>query len=97
MIGARARHLFEEIVLAKRLNQANFYVLLRQCERQAQADRTGANNDHATGLVVHASSPPIKWSGSLTQDFATTSLVAPIQPLWVRSKMMPSGSLYFAS
>ena len=31
------------------------------------------------------------------QDFATTSLTAPAQPVWVRSNTMPSGSLYFAS
>ena len=28
---------------------------------------------------------------------ATTSFTAPIQPVWVRSNTMPSGSLYLAS
>ena len=33
----------------------------------------------------------------VSQVFATTSLTAPAQPVWVRSNTMPSGSLYFAS
>ena len=81
MVGAGARHLLEEIVVAQRLDQADRDARLRQRQRQAQSDRPGADDDDA-----------------LSQFFAaTTSFTAPIQPVWVRSNTMPSGSLYLAS
>ena len=50
MIGAGARHLFEEIIVAQRLDEANFLVGLRQRQRQAQADGAGADDDDAIGI-----------------------------------------------
>ncbi len=47
MIGAGARHLLEEIVVVARFNQADAHVLLRQGEREAQPDRSGADDDDA--------------------------------------------------
>ena len=45
MVGAGARHLIEEIVVPKRLDDADCHAFLRQCEREAQSDRPGADND----------------------------------------------------
>src|SRR5262245_24621246 len=54
MVRSRARHLFEEIVLAQRFDQADLYVRLRQCERQTQPHRSGADDDYAFGgAAVH--------------------------------------------
>ena len=67
MVGSRARHLFEEIVLAQRLDQADAHARLRQGERQAKPDRPGADDDHAVGGLVHASSldvPRARWTPS---------------------------------
>ena len=49
MVGAGARHLLEEIVVAERLDQADPHALLRQRQRQAQPDRPGTDHDHAVG------------------------------------------------
>ncbi len=49
MVGAGARHLLEEIVVAERLDQADPHALLRQRQRQAEPDRPGADDDHAVG------------------------------------------------
>ena len=47
MVGAGARHLLEEIVVAQRLDQADLDAVLRQLERQAQPDRPGPDDDDA--------------------------------------------------
>ena len=47
MIGAGARHLLEEIVVAQRLDQTDLDAVLRQLERQAQPDRPGPDDDDA--------------------------------------------------
>ena len=47
MIGAGARHLLEEIVVAERLDEAHLHARLRERERQAQADGSSANDDDA--------------------------------------------------
>ena len=52
MVGAGARHLLEEIVVAQRLDQADRDAVLRQRERQAQPDRPGADDDDAIGPVM---------------------------------------------
>ncbi len=54
MVRSRARHLFEEIVLAQRFDQADLHVRLRQRERQTKPHRSGADDDHAVGgVAVH--------------------------------------------
>ena len=58
MIGAGARHLFEEIVVAQRFDQADFLVGLRQRQRQAQADGACADDDDAIGIGGHTASFP---------------------------------------
>jgi len=68
MIGPRARHLFEEIVVTERFYKANFQIGLRKCERQTQADRPGADDDNAIGVIGQG------------YAFGCTSLVAPAQP-----------------
>ena len=49
MIGSGARHLLEKIVVAERFDQTDRDAFLSQCERQAQPDRPGADDDHALG------------------------------------------------
>ena len=46
MIAARARHLVEELVVGKLLDQRDGNSVLRECQRQAQANRPGADHDH---------------------------------------------------
>src|SRR5262249_40455438 len=54
MVRSRARHLFEEIVLAQRFDQADLHARLRHCEQQTQPHRSGADDDHAFGgAAVH--------------------------------------------
>ena len=55
MVGAGPRHLFEKVVVAERFDQTDRDALLRQCQRQAQPDRPGADDDHAVGGSIHAS------------------------------------------
>src|SRR5262249_8869404 len=83
MIRSRARHRLEGIIFAERLDQADLDAGLRQAERQGKADRAGADDDDAVGLVQCLA--------------ATTSFTAPTQPVWVRSNTIPSGSRYLAS
>ncbi len=47
MIGAGARHLLEEVVVAERLDEAHLHARLRERERQAQAHGSSANDDDA--------------------------------------------------
>ncbi len=81
MVGAGPRHLLEEIVLAQRLDKRDRNVLLRQCERQAQTDRSGAHDDdtilkHGTSLTVVAN----RTGDATAHGLATTSFMAPAQP-----------------
>src|SRR4029077_11979549 len=55
MVGAGPRPLFEKVVVAERFDQTDRDALLRQCQRQAQPDRPGADDDHAIGGLVHTS------------------------------------------
>ena len=54
MVGARARHLLEEIVLTERLDQIDVNVLLRQHQCEREPDRSGADDDDALGFAWHA-------------------------------------------
>ena len=54
MVGACARHLLEEIVLAERLDQIDMNVLLRQHQREREPDRSGADDDDALDIAWHA-------------------------------------------
>ena len=53
VIGAGARHLLEDVVLAERLEQADANTLLGQRQRQAEPDRAGTDNDDAVGWGGH--------------------------------------------
>ena len=88
MVGAGARHLLEEIVVAERLDEADRNLLLREPQREAEPDRPCPDDDHPVGARPRHRH---------VDYFATTSLTAPAQPVWVRSNTMPSGSRYFAS
>ena len=50
VVGAGARHLIEKIVVRHRLDQHDGNILLRQRQRQAQADRACAHHDDGIGL-----------------------------------------------
>src|SRR3954447_4054853 len=102
MVGACARHLFEEVVLRELLDKHAAHVGLRERERKAKPHRAGTDDDDASDLThvrgpEGASAAFRRHTLSLTSVFATTSLVAPTQPLWVRSNTMPIGSRYLAS
>ncbi len=51
MIGAGTRHLFEEIIVAERLDKADLQACLRQCQRQAEPDRPGADDNNTIWIV----------------------------------------------
>src|SRR5580700_8376474 len=55
MVGARARHLLQEIALAERLDHDDADILLRQREREAKPDWPGADDDHPLEVALHDS------------------------------------------
>src|SRR5690242_4028945 len=65
MIGAGARHLVEVVVLAERLDQRHWHALLRQRQRQAEADRSCADNHNTIGnSIAHVLCPSAELAGS---------------------------------
>src|SRR5262249_7169808 len=69
MVGARARNLLEEIILAQGLDQCDLTAFLRECKGRARPARSGTDDNAALRS---------------RQVFATTSLTAPPQRVWVR-------------
>src|SRR5207302_3791040 len=90
MVAAGARHLVEEVIIRHRLDQRDGDVLLRQRQRQAKTDRSGAHHDDGV-RPQH-----VPW-WRYRYFCGTTSFTAPAQPVWVRSNTRPVGALYLAS
>ena len=57
MIGARARHLFEEIVVGQRLDHANRHAVLCKRKRQGEPDRACPDDDYFAGRRQTATDP----------------------------------------
>src|SRR5262245_42099188 len=88
MIGARARYLVEEIRVGQLLDDVTTHTILCKLECETQTHGTGADNQYTVGRRRHTL--PDVFSG-------ITSFTAPVQPLWVKSKTMTSGSSYLHS
>ena len=61
VIGSGARHLFEDVVVPERFDQADRDAGLCEGEREAKPDRPGADHDHAACSFVHGGGSRACW------------------------------------
>src|SRR5258705_12234343 len=101
MIGSCARHLIEKILIRELLDERARNAAFGELDRQADAHRTRADDQHAIARPIHVR-PQIpacfvQISAASFSCTGITFLIAPTQPLWVISKTIPSGSRYLHS